>query len=96
MLCKEPGITVLGVCSAYDIYVAASTSLPALLPALLRQGTPTRPGNPAPLRALALRQGVLLIAGVAICALRLSLNAGGAPEFAWDQNPPSFAEVRCP
>lgn len=40
------------------------------------------------------RLAILVVAGGAFLGARLYMNTGGAPDFAWDQNPASFATVR--
>ncbi|XP_046569545.1 protein O-mannosyl-transferase TMTC4-like [Haliotis rubra] len=96
--CKEQGITVIGVCSVFDVIVVCRVD-PFRWLGLKKQDSEDRISNvkkqrrPYPwLKALVTRQLILFLTGISLIVSRLWIT-GSAPTFLVKDNPHSFVEV---
>ncbi|XP_065190275.1 protein O-mannosyl-transferase TMTC3-like [Sycon ciliatum] len=83
VLCKELGVTVIGVCLAYDLLALQQASLPVLIQ-LAQSGQLWKR-----LRAFSARLAVILAAAMGIMALRLHIMKN-IPTFLPFDNPAAF------
>ncbi|XP_065886596.1 protein O-mannosyl-transferase TMTC4-like isoform X2 [Dysidea avara] len=83
MLCKEQGITVLGVCAAYDICTKLNFKT---IQQMLTTWKTKRP-----LSLLLTRLLVLAVSTVVILYLRVVVIGQGSPQFVESDNPASFS-----
>ncbi|XP_072180026.1 protein O-mannosyl-transferase TMTC4-like [Diadema setosum] len=102
MLCKEPGITVLGVCFVYDVIINCHIHP---VPACLAMWESCQRHGLMPsihrlisardlqwLRRLAGRQLTVLVSMIILLVFRLSIMGDGVPSFQPVDNPASFAD----
>ncbi|XP_052784495.1 protein O-mannosyl-transferase TMTC4-like [Mya arenaria] len=97
VFCKEQGITVIGICSAYDIVVLCGVDLLDLI-GLRRKHRTSANGNgkaqlrqpPAWLLSLVKRHLVLLCTGLLVILYRWRLMGSTPPVFQVFDNPHSF------
>lgn len=101
MLCKEQGITVLGVCCVYDLIVACEIDPASLLTKVSskvsspekRNGKNSKEKNESTLWIkLAYRQIVLFLAGITLLVGRWRIMGSSPPVFQVVDNPASFEE----
>ncbi|XP_064394194.1 protein O-mannosyl-transferase Tmtc2-like isoform X2 [Halichondria panicea] len=105
MLCKEQGVTVLGVCLVYDLFVVCQLDLVDLLHCgkiVLKslyfklRGHKAKKRHPAMLprwlTLLTQRSLFLILSACVIVFCRLYINGGGKPLFVESDNPASFSE----
>ncbi|XP_067670554.1 protein O-mannosyl-transferase TMTC4-like [Haliotis asinina] len=95
--CKEQGITVIGICSVFDVIVVCRVD-PFRWLGLKKRDTEDRISNVSKqprrypwVKALITRQLILLLTGVFLLVTRLSVT-GSAPTFLVKDNPHSFVE----
>uniref|UniRef100_A0A131XZU2 dolichyl-phosphate-mannose--protein mannosyltransferase n=2 Tax=Ixodes ricinus TaxID=34613 RepID=A0A131XZU2_IXORI len=88
MLCKEPGITVIGVCFVYDVVVICKIDLARIITLLQNRFA----GAQKWLLPLVLRQATLATAGYWALALRWKVMGSSSPVFQKIDNPASFEE----
>lgn len=103
LISKEQGITVLGVCLAYDVFIAAEMNLGNLIKAS-RKMAPFSVSfwqrllwaPVASSRFVSVLKRALLLVGsaVLILSLRLYINGRGSPLFVESDNPASFSAYR--
>ncbi|XP_071838686.1 protein O-mannosyl-transferase TMTC4-like isoform X3 [Apostichopus japonicus] len=89
MLCKEQGITVLGVCSVYDLLYVGGFSLHIIGKSLL-SSSPLHLLK-APWSPLLIRHAILFSTGFMLLAFRYTIMGASAPQFTPVDNPASFA-----
>ncbi|XP_062603708.1 protein O-mannosyl-transferase TMTC3-like isoform X2 [Saccostrea cucullata] len=89
MLCKEQGITVIGVCCVYEIFVAQRASFQELL-AILGSFIRGKPHIPSWLRNSIVR--AIFLVGTTVCLLMARIKVMGAqlPVFTRYDNPASM------
>ncbi|KAJ8030652.1 Transmembrane and TPR repeat-containing protein 4 [Holothuria leucospilota] len=92
MLCKEQGITVLGVCSAYDLLFTMDLSLNTLW-RYLKSSTPWQclKQHSDQWRSLLTRHVLLFATSVALLVFRVTVMGSSMPSFTPVDNPASFA-----
>lgn len=99
VLCKEQGITVIGICSAYDIIVICQIDILRLL--RLKKSTENQNQEASPsvtkqntsgdwFKSLCVRHLFLAIAGAAILVTRWRVMGSAPPVFQVFDNPHSF------
>lgn len=99
VLCKEQGITVIGICSAYDIIVICQVDVIRLL--RLKKSTENQNQEASPsvtkqrpsgewFKSLCVRHLFLLITGAAILVTRWRVMGSAPPVFQVFDNPHSF------
>lgn len=88
MLCKEPGITVIGVCFVYDAIVICKMDLTRIVATFQDRFV----GAQKWLLPLVLRQATLSVAGYWALALRWKVMGSSSPVFQKIDNPASFEE----
>ncbi|XP_065896491.1 protein O-mannosyl-transferase TMTC1-like isoform X2 [Dysidea avara] len=81
MLFKENGITSLGVCLCYDVFVVCGAGIRRVLAT----------GNAGDVRPLVMRVLCVFIMLVVVLSWRLSLLHGQLPQFLEEDNPASFS-----
>ncbi|XP_075910199.1 protein O-mannosyl-transferase TMTC4 isoform X2 [Petromyzon marinus] len=98
-LCKEQGVTVIALCSAYDAIAVSGIDPLGLAKSALHLGgvgmrskVPTVQGRRGCTLAFACRQAALATALLATLAARWWVMGGGAPAFTPDDNPAAFAD----
>lgn len=87
MLCKEPGITVIGLCFIYDAVVICKLDLHYII--TRRSGMVQLKNQLFP---AAVRQGVLALVGCGALAVRWKVMGSSSPVFQRIDNPASFEE----
>ncbi|KAJ7324078.1 Protein O-mannosyl-transferase tmtc4, partial [Desmophyllum pertusum] len=97
MLCKEQGITVLGVCCVYDVIVACQIDPLMLLTKFSskenRNGDLKEKNEPSLwIKHLICRQVVLLLTGIVLLLGRWRIMGSSPPVFQVVDNPASFEE----
>uniref|UniRef100_A0AAY4EF07 Dolichyl-phosphate-mannose--protein mannosyltransferase n=1 Tax=Denticeps clupeoides TaxID=299321 RepID=A0AAY4EF07_9TELE len=91
MLCKEQGITVLGVNAAFDILLICNVNIGELTQRLLLKGKPVDM-NALVRSRLVTRLTLLLFGGGVLLYARWRIMGTGPPAFTEVDNPASFAE----
>ncbi|XP_033127047.1 protein O-mannosyl-transferase TMTC4-like isoform X1 [Anneissia japonica] len=96
MLCKEQGLTVIGLCSAYDIIVSCQLTPRNILRALFTHhdcsNIKDKLSSKSPwIQSLVKRHLILLISGIVMVTGRYFIM-GSLPTFQPVDNPASFAE----
>ncbi|XP_019639051.1 PREDICTED: transmembrane and TPR repeat-containing protein 4-like [Branchiostoma belcheri] len=96
VLCKEQGITAIGVCSAYDILILCQIDPKVFLAKLLAADKSLqlvrKQGLPVWVRSLLLRQLLLVATGAAIMTARWWVMGSTPPAFQPVDNPAAFAK----
>lgn len=97
MLCKEVGITALGVCSAYDILLAhggliGRTAVSLIIGHSHRASAIWRNLPGGVVRGLIWRHGILAITGIALLMARWVVMGSTVPRFMKVDNPASFLD----
>ncbi|KAK7085136.1 Protein O-mannosyl-transferase tmtc4 [Halocaridina rubra] len=97
MLCKEVGITALGLCSAYDVLLAHGGTISRMLISLVlghhHRTVAFWRNLPAGLvRGLVWRHLVLFVTGIALLAARWVVMGSTVPRFMKVDNPASFLD----
>ncbi|KAI8503879.1 Protein O-mannosyl-transferase tmtc4 [Branchiostoma belcheri] len=96
VLCKEQGITAIGVCSAYDILILCQIDPKVFLAKLLAADKTLqlvrKQGLPVWVRSLLLRQLLLVATGAAIMTARWWVMGSTPPAFQPVDNPAAFAK----
>ncbi|KAG8224300.1 hypothetical protein J437_LFUL007240 [Ladona fulva] len=98
MFCKEQGITVIGLCSIYDVIGASQLDLATVLEKNLKGKYGTLYPKRTPQMRLQrwhpilVRHLLLLITGITLLLLRWKVMASTPPVFHSVDNPASFAE----
>ncbi|KAK2573721.1 Protein O-mannosyl-transferase TMTC4 [Acropora cervicornis] len=98
MLCKEQGITVLGICSVYDVIVVCRIDPVLLIQTKLTSEKEHRNGSfkmekgksPLWMKGLIYRHAVLLITGLILLLCRWHIMGSSTPVFQVLDNPASF------
>lgn len=98
MLCKEQGITVLGICSVYDVIVVCRIDPVLLIQTKLTSEKEHRNGSlkmekgksPLWMKGLIYRHAVLLITGLILLLCRWHIMGSSTPVFQVVDNPASF------
>ncbi|XP_076347219.1 transmembrane O-mannosyltransferase targeting cadherins 4 isoform X1 [Tachypleus tridentatus] len=88
MLCKEQGVTVIGICSAYDIIVVCNVDILCLL----RPSSLSQESSKQWLQSLLLRHVVLAAGGSLLLIGRWQVMGSSPPMFQLVDNPASFEE----
>lgn len=88
MLCKEQGITAIGISSAYDIIVVCQINLFPFHKKKIIQANQNAKNSWW--KSLILRQLILLICGLLLLGIRWRLMGSKAPTFQHADNPHSF------
>ncbi|GAB1600907.1 protein O-mannosyl-transferase TMTC4-like isoform X1 [Argonauta hians] len=88
MFCKEQGITVIGICSAYDIIMVCRVDPLHLITLIKNQKLPNK--VPSWGKSLLLRHLILMVSGILLLALRWKLMGFKPPTFQIVDNPHSF------
>lgn len=91
MLCKEQGITVLGVNAAYDILMVCNLNIYELLQRLLSRRKTAEIGEWVR-NGLLVRMAILFFGGSFLLYARWRIMGTGPPSFTEVDNPASFAE----
>uniref|UniRef100_A0A8D9AGM0 dolichyl-phosphate-mannose--protein mannosyltransferase n=1 Tax=Cacopsylla melanoneura TaxID=428564 RepID=A0A8D9AGM0_9HEMI len=91
MLCKEQGITILGILSVYDLFIVNKLSL-SLHNLIFNPRISLSLSKPHRARPLWIRQGVLVSVGVLALYLRWCIMGSAPPTFKPIDNPASFHE----
>ncbi|XP_066562869.1 protein O-mannosyl-transferase TMTC4 isoform X2 [Amia ocellicauda] len=91
MLCKEQGITVLGVNAAFDVLVICSVNFNELCQRLLNKAKPLEI-NEFFRKGFLTRMGLLTLGGTILLYTRWRIMGTGPPAFTEVDNPASFAE----
>ncbi|KAK1167860.1 protein O-mannosyl-transferase TMTC4-like isoform X1 [Acipenser oxyrinchus oxyrinchus] len=91
MLCKEQGITVLGVNAAIDILMICKVNIFELSQRLLHKGKPSE-NNELLKRGFLTRMGLLTLGGSSLLYIRWRIMGTGPPAFTEVDNPASFAD----
>ncbi|MGH0165084.1 UNVERIFIED_CONTAM: hypothetical protein FKN15_048434 [Acipenser sinensis] len=91
MLCKEQGITVLGVNAAIDILMICKVNIFELSQRLLHKGKPSE-NNKLLKRGFLTRMGLLTLGGSSLLYIRWRIMGTGPPAFTEVDNPASFAD----
>ncbi|XP_076857820.1 protein O-mannosyl-transferase TMTC4 isoform X2 [Brachyhypopomus gauderio] len=91
MLCKEQGITVLGVNAAFDVLVVCNLNVYELIRALLFGRKSADLGEQVR-KGLLARLALLLLSGSLLLYVRWRIMGTGPPAFTEVDNPASFAE----
>uniref|UniRef100_UPI00358ED8E0 protein O-mannosyl-transferase TMTC3 n=1 Tax=Myxine glutinosa TaxID=7769 RepID=UPI00358ED8E0 len=86
-LCKEQGITVVGVCCIYEVFVAQNLSLGELCSTALQLLQGKGAGSPAWLRTTSLKILVLLLCTLALVLVRVQVIQSQLPVFTRFDNP---------
>ncbi|XP_038050307.1 protein O-mannosyl-transferase TMTC4-like isoform X1 [Patiria miniata] len=92
MLCKEQGITVIGVCIVYDVILNCQVDM---LRIFQRSQIPTKSqgsSHPRWLPSLATRLSIMTLCAVVLLAGRFFIMGSGPPPFQPSDNPASFAD----
>ncbi|XP_078614416.1 protein O-mannosyl-transferase TMTC4-like [Branchiostoma floridae x Branchiostoma japonicum] len=96
VLCKEQGITAIGVCSAYDILILCQLDPKVFLSKLLAAEKllqfVKKQGLPVWVRSLLLRQLFLVATGAAIMTARWWVMGSTPPAFQPVDNPAAFSK----
>ena len=80
MLCKEQGITVIGVCCVYEVFVAQRMTVRSLLDILLSL-VHGKPEFPSWLRDAIVRAGLLSVSTVLLLVGRVQVMGAQLPVF---------------
>ncbi|GFN94614.1 transmembrane and tpr repeat-containing protein 4 [Plakobranchus ocellatus] len=99
--CKEQGITVIGICSAFDILYVCGVDVGSLLGLQNHSVTPdhsqhnngTSPkqhSNKSWQKSMVIRHLILVVAGVALLTVRWQIMGSSPPTFQVFDNPHSF------
>ncbi|XP_014787352.1 protein O-mannosyl-transferase TMTC4 [Octopus bimaculoides] len=88
MLCKEQGITVIGICSAYDIIIVCRIDPLHFISLIKNQKIPNK--VPCWGKSLLIRHLILMVSGILLLALRWKLMGFKPPTFQIVDNPHSF------
>ncbi|RXM37241.1 Transmembrane and TPR repeat-containing protein 4 [Acipenser ruthenus] len=91
MLCKEQGITVLGVNASIDILMICKVNIIELSQRLLHKGKPSE-NNKLLKRGFLTRMGLLTLGGSSLLYIRWRIMGTGPPAFTEVDNPASFAD----
>ncbi|XP_057708604.1 protein O-mannosyl-transferase TMTC4 isoform X3 [Corythoichthys intestinalis] len=91
MLCKEQGITVLGVNAAFDVLLICNVDVYELSQRLLLRKTPLNAREKL-LTGLPLRLALMALGGFLMLYTRWRIMGTGPPAFTEVDNPASFAE----
>ncbi|ELU01234.1 hypothetical protein CAPTEDRAFT_123644 [Capitella teleta] len=94
VLFKEQGITVLGLCSAYDVISVSRFDLLGFLRTLLIYSFQLPALRSSSSSSFLLRHLTLLLTGVFILSSRFIVMGSSVPEFQKVDNPHSFVESR--
>ncbi|XP_022098647.1 transmembrane and TPR repeat-containing protein 4-like isoform X2 [Acanthaster planci] len=92
MLCKEQGITALGVCIIYDIIVNCQVDILQVFQRFLIQTKSHAPGHPKWLPGLVTRLFVVSLCALVLLVGRFIIMGSGPPPFQPSDNPASFAD----
>ncbi|XP_031558071.1 protein O-mannosyl-transferase TMTC4-like [Actinia tenebrosa] len=93
MLFKEQGITVLGLCCAYDIVMFCKIDFIQLIKKLFKPKKPastTEDNGVFLFRGLIFRQSILVLVGIILLLGRWKVMGSTPPHFQVSDNPPSF------
>ncbi|XP_022251271.1 transmembrane and TPR repeat-containing protein 3-like, partial [Limulus polyphemus] len=91
-LCKEQGITVVGLCCAYEVFVAQKLRLPDIL--RISQNLMTSKSPPPPwLREAVTRMVILVVGALLLLFGRVRVMGAQLPVFTKFDNPAAVADV---
>ncbi|EDO43484.1 predicted protein [Nematostella vectensis] len=92
MLCKEQGITALGICCAYDLIIVCKVDIVRVLQNAFRKKKPlpTEQEDISWMRGLFYRQFALVLTGVSLLIARWQIMGSAPPRFQVSDNPASF------
>ncbi|XP_053563785.1 protein O-mannosyl-transferase TMTC4 [Bombina bombina] len=91
MLCKEQGITVLGLNAVFDAFVICKLNILELVQSVLRRDK-TSENNTFHNKGLFSRVGILASGGICVLYIRWRIMGTGPPAFTDVDNPASFAD----
>ncbi|KAF3855244.1 hypothetical protein F7725_023299 [Dissostichus mawsoni] len=91
-LCKEQGITVVGICCVHEVFVAQGFSLPMLLDTL-RQVLQGKDGFPYALLQTLLKLIVLVISTLLLVIVRVQIIQSQLPVFTRFDNPAAVSVI---
>ncbi|XP_040847101.1 protein O-mannosyl-transferase TMTC4 [Ochotona curzoniae] len=92
MLCKEQGITVLGLNAVFDILVIGKVNVLELVHKVLRKRKSLESASVLRNGALLFRMALLTCGGAAVLYVRWKIMGTGPPTFTEVDNPASFAD----
>lgn len=91
-LCKEQGITVIGICCIYEVFVAQGFTLPMLIDTLL-QVLRGKDGFPYPVLQTLLKLIVLIISTLLLVIIRVQVIQSQLPVFTRFDNPAAVSST---
>ncbi|MBN3326737.1 TMTC3 protein, partial [Atractosteus spatula] len=91
-LCKEQGITVIGVCCVYEVFVAQGFTLPMLVDTLL-QVLRGKDGLPYSILQTLLKLIVLIISTLLLVIIRVQVIQSQLPVFTRFDNPAAVSQT---
>lgn len=91
-LCKEQGITVIGVCATYELLILRQLRPQTLVTTLVSTTCSISSGVPSWLKTSLSRCGCLAVAGVVFMYLRIKVMGAQLPVFTKFDNPAAAAE----
>uniref|UniRef100_A0A8C9R5V2 Protein O-mannosyl-transferase TMTC3 n=1 Tax=Scleropages formosus TaxID=113540 RepID=A0A8C9R5V2_SCLFO len=91
-LCKEQGITVIGICCVYEVFVAQGFTLPMLIDTML-QVVRGKDGLPYTLLQTLLKLIVLIISTLLLVIIRVQVIQSQLPVFTRFDNPAAVSQT---
>uniref|UniRef100_A0A8C4SMD5 dolichyl-phosphate-mannose--protein mannosyltransferase n=1 Tax=Erpetoichthys calabaricus TaxID=27687 RepID=A0A8C4SMD5_ERPCA len=91
MLCKEQGITVLGINATFDILMICKVNISDMTKKLLHKGQ-LKEGSELLRRGFLTRMGLLTMGGSSLLYMRWRIMGTGPPAFTEVDNPASFSD----
>ncbi|EFN75244.1 transmembrane and TPR repeat-containing protein 4 isoform X1 [Harpegnathos saltator] len=92
MLCKETGITAIGICAMYDIVIVNRIYPIDVINSLLCKNSDKCFNNLVKYKVIILRLVALLLVAIMLLSLRLSIMGFSTPKFLPVDNPTSFMD----
>ena len=92
MLCKEVGITALGLCSAYDVLVKSSEYCSGSFRCFVPCGKHVKQCKRASFRSFVMRHIFLCLVGVLLLVSRWNIMGSAVPKFTDVDNPASYMD----